>query len=817
MPHTPVRRPATGPPPGPRVPPDPLFPAVLAAVIALAAAVVAVTLLPLAGTLAAGVRRVNEQLAVLGEDFRRIRPFAERSLVYAADGEVLAALYQENRTEVALEDVSPVARKAVLAIEDDRFYEHGAVDATSVLRALVANLVAGEVVQGGSTITQQLVKNVFIEDPSQTLDRKLREAALAIRLEQRYSKDRILEMYLNRVYLGNGVYGIGTAAEFYFGVPAAELRLPQAALLAGMIASPETYDPLERPRAALRRRNEVLDRLAALGWVPRAKVERAKRRPLGLDRDAAAEQPGRWPFAVEYVRRLILDSPGGEFDALGATRRERARALFEGGLRIHTTFLPGWEEAAAAAVAARLPDPEGPDAAIVAVEAGTGAIRTMFSGRGYLRDPEPLDLVTAARQPGSSFKPFTLVAAFRAGVPPGKVYPSKAPYRDPRWNNDCHCVFNAEGRGDRGYLDLWAATEDSVNVVFAQLVLDLGPEAVVEAARDLGVTSPLDAVPSITLGAEEVSPLEMAAAYATLAGGGVRCEPFAVARIEDPRGRVLYRHRPECRRVLEADVANLVTAMLQRAVAGGTGRAAALPGRPVAGKTGTTQDYTNAWFVGYTRQVAAAVWVGFPEGQRPMDGYFGGPVFGGTVAAPIWHDFMARAVAGMPVEGFPPPPPPERAPVPDLLGLRGARAEEAVLAAGFTPLLEEVDAPEPEGTVVGQEPAAGTRIALGGLVRILVSTGRPPTVEVPDVVGLRGWRAVLALEEAGLVARVERTPVEDPAEQGVVLAQAPPAGERVPAGSEVTITVGEATGPGRPGAAEARPSDDHRRRGRAVG
>ncbi len=784
MPHPPVRRTATGPPPGP--PFDPLFPAVLAGVIVLAAAVVAAAFLPLAGTLALGVRRVNEQLAVLGEDFRRVRPFAERSVVYAADGEVLATLYEENRAEVSLEDVSPVARRAVLAIEDDRFYEHGAVDATSVLRALVANLVAGEVVQGGSTITQQLVKNVFIDDPSQTLDRKLREAALAIRLEQRYSKDRILEMYLNRVYLGNGVYGIGTAAEFYFGVPASELRLPQAALLAGMIASPETYDPLERPRAALRRRNEVLDRLAALGWAPAARVERAKRRPLGLDPSATAEQPGRWPFAVEYVRRLILDSPGGEFDALGATRRQRARALFEGGLRIHTTFLRAWEEAAQAAVAARLPDPQGPDAAIAAVDARTGAIRTMFSGRDYLREPEPLDLVTAARQPGSAFKPFTLVAAFRAGVPPGKVYPSKAPYRDPRWNNDCHCVFNAEGRGDRGYLDLWAATEGSVNVVFAQLVLDVGPEAVVAAAHDLGVTSPLDAVPSITLGAEEASPLEMAAAYATLANGGVRCEPFAVTRIVDPRGRVLYRHRPECRRVLDAEVANLVTAMLQRVVSGGTGTAAALPGRPVAGKTGTTQDYTNAWFVGYTRQVATAVWVGFPEGQRPMDGYFGGPVFGGTVAAPIWHDFMARAVAGMPVEGFPAPPPPERAPVPDLIGFPSGRAEEEVLAAGFTPLLERTDAAEPEGTVVGQEPAAGTRAALGGLVRILVSTGRPPSVEV----GLRGWRAVLALEEAGLVARVERTPVEDATQQGVVLHQSPPAGGSVPAGSEVTITVG---------------------------
>ncbi|HXF35600.1 MAG TPA: transglycosylase domain-containing protein, partial [Actinomycetota bacterium] len=775
VPPTPRGRAAVGGPPlRHRPPPGPLFPAVFAAVIVTAALLVAASLLPVVGTLAVGVRAVDRKLAVLGRDLRRIRPFAQRSVLYAADGKTpLAVLYEENRTEVPLADVAPIAREAVLAIEDDDFYEHGGLDATSVLRALVTNLVAGEVVQGGSTITQQLVKNVFIEEPSLTLDRKLREAALAIRLEQRYPKDRILEMYLNRVYLGNGVYGIGTAAEFYFGVDAADLRLAQAALLAGMIASPETYDPLQRPRAALRRRNEVLARMAALGWIPAPRAARAADRPLGVVADARSSQPGRWPFAVEYVRRLILASPGGEFDALGATRKQRARALFQGGLRIRTTFHPTWEAFADRAVMAELPDPRGPDAAVVAVDARTGAIRTMFSGRGYERAADPLDLVTADRQPGSAFKPFTLVAAFRAGIPPGKVYASRSPYRDPRWNNDCHCVVNAEGAGDRGYLDLWSATQHSVNVVFAQLVLDVGPSAVVEAAHDLGITTPLDAVPSITLGAEEASPLEMASAYATLANDGVRCTPFAVAEIRDADGDVLYRHRPRCHRVLDAGIARLVTAMLGGVVAGGTGTAAALGSRPVAGKTGTTQDYTNAWFVGYTRQVAAAVWVGFPEGQRPMDAYFGGPVFGGTVAAPIWGAFMSRAVAGMPILGFPAPPPPERTEVPDVVGQPVARARAAIEAAGLTPIVERVRSARPEGTVLSQDPAPGTRAVLGGAVRLRVSTGEPARVAVPDVVGLGEVRAVETLEEAGFAVQVERRTVEDPADVGRVLHRAP--------------------------------------------
>ena len=309
-----------------------------------------------------------------------------------------------------------------------------------------------------------------------------------------------------------------------------------------------------------------------------------------------------------------------------------------------------------------------PDTAIVSVDNATGAIRTMLSGRNYQKDQ--LNLADARRQPGSSFKPFTLVAAFRDGIPPGSVFSTKSPLYLPEWTgNDCSCVSNAEGAGDAGYENLWGATKDSINVVFAQLILEVGPDKVVKAAHDMGIASELPAVPSLTLGTADVTPIEMAAAYQTLANDGKHCESYAVSKVVDADG-VVYRHKPVCKQVVAPEIAHLVTAMLQGVVSGGTGTAAALGSWPVAGKTGTTQDYTNAWFVGYTRQVSTAVWVGFPGTPDPLSLYFGGSVFGGTLAAPIWHDYMLRVMAGMPAEGFPAPPPPAVR-----VGARRARAQ----------------------------------------------------------------------------------------------------------------------------------------------
>ncbi len=797
-------------PPGPdRLAPKrvvaPATPILVALVVAVGAMLVALVLLPLIGAAGLSVNAFRDRLDEAGVGRVRIPRFPERSVIYAADGSVLATVFlDENRRLVRLKNVAPVARDAVLAIEDDSFYEHGALNFPSLIRAAIANLAAGDITQGGSTITQQLVKNVIIDDPSQTFARKFQEAALAIRLERLYSKDEILALYLNEVYFGNGAYGIGTASETYFSKPPGKLKLREAALLAGLIRAPGRYDPVTREDAALARRNLVLDRMAALGLADPAKVERAKTKPLGLVEDAGPPEQRVEPFFVYFIRNLILDNETGEFDALGVTRNQRIHTVYQGGLRVYTTLDPAWQAHAQAAVdASEAIDPQrGPDASLVSVDATTGAIKTMLSGKDYERDQ--LDLVwRGRRQVGSAFKPFTLVAAFQNGFPAGKVYSSRSPQCGLEgWISESGCVSNAEGGSDRGYIDLWAATQGSVNVVFAQLALDVGPEAIVDAAHQMGITAPLDPVPSITLGVEEVSTLDMASAYGTLANDGVHCEAFAVARIEAPREdgpgyETLYRHKPRCEQAIDPDIAHLVTAMLQRVVAGGTGTAAQI-GRPVAGKTGTAQDYTNVYFAGYTPQMATAVWVGFPTGQVPMDTYFGRSVFGGTVAAPIWHDFMVRAMEGYAVEGFEGPPASQSGTVPDVVGLRSEEAQQVLAEADFTPIVEKVDSFQPVNTVLAQSPDGGSRLTLGGAVTIQVSNGKGEAVVVPRVKDLPESEAVAILEDAGLVAEVEYVPVDDRRLDGIVVSQTPigDGSKVVDLGSTVSIQVGVFDGGG---------------------
>jgi len=780
----------------------PLVPILLAVVIAVAAGLVALVLLPLFGAAGMGVNTVRDRLDAAGVGSVRIPHFPERSTIYASDGSELETIYlDENRKLVRLNKVAPIARKAVLAIEDDGFYEHGALNFPSMIRATLANLAAGEITQGGSTITQQVVKNVIIQDPSQTFARKFQEAALAIRLERRYSKDQILEMYLNDIYFGNGAYGIGTAADVYFHKPAAKLSLPEAALLAGLIQAPGADDPVTNEPAALARRNEVLDRLAELGWVPQARIDKAKASPIQLAPDVGVQRDKVEPFFVYYIRNLILDNETGEFDAFGKTRNQRVHTLYQGGLKIYTTLDPNWQNYAQQAVnASPMIDPKaGPDVSLVSVDTKTGAVKAMLSGKDYERDQ--LDLVwRGRRQVGSAFKPFTLVAAFENDFPAGKVYSSASPFCSPLWRSESGCVNNAEGGGEGGYLDLWSATQNSVNVVFAQLALDVGPEAIVEAAHQMGITAPLDAVPSITLGVEEVSTLDMASAYATLANDGVRCEPYAVARVELPgTQKPLYNHRPQCEQAIEPDIAHLVTAMLQRVVTGGTGTAAGLPGRPVAGKTGTAQDYTNVYFAGYTPQVATAVWIGFPFGQIPMDTYYGDSVFGGTVAAPIWRTFMEKAMQGSPVEGFEAPPAPQSGRVPDVLGLSSEEAQTTLAEANFTPIVEKVDSSEQLNTVISQDPGGGAKLPLGAGVHIQVSNGKAEPVLVPRVTGLTEKKAVAILEDAGLLAEVTYVDAVDPAQVGIVLIQIPIGNKAVDPGSTVAITVGRAPGTGATG------------------
>ncbi len=774
-------------------------------VIGLAALLVALTIYPAFGALVAAQDGFQQRLAEYDDDYRTIR-FPESSTIYwgSADGngrdpQVMTTVDAgENRKYVRLGKVSPVAQEAVLDIEDDKFYEHGPVDPEAILRAALTNYAAGEVQQGGSTITQQLVKQGIIGSSEQTFERKFQEMALAARMERELEKDEIFELYLNEVYFANGVYGIGTAAQYYFRHPASELRLAQAALLAGMIASPNEFDPIHNPKAAKTRRNVVLDRMAELGDISEKEAAKAKRSGLGLHVTKIKEKTQ--PFAVQYVTSQLLDPENHAFDdVLGTTREERERNLGKDGLSIYTTLDQDWIRAAQEAAANSLGLRAEKQAAIATVEVATGAIRMLMSGQNY--DREQRNLVVSqevdgqyqgVRQPGSAFKPFTLAAAFEEGIPPETRYSSKSPLKIPEWDNDCHCVQNAEPFSDSGNIDLWEASANSVNVVFAQLALDVGPENIADVAERMGITTPLAGHPSITLGSEEAAPLDMASAYATLADDGTHCRPFVISRIENGKGKTVYRHdiRQACKEAIEPDIARLVTQMLLGVVQHGTGTAAQLGGLPVAGKTGTSQDAADVWFVGYVPTYSTAVWVGIPRGRIPLpEGSYGG-----TVAAPIWHTYMQRILQGVKAGGeFEKPKEkirPEEDRVPDVVGMTKDDATAALEARGFEARINEVQDEGRRNQVLAQSPTGGAKATRGTVVTLDVSTGEPKAASVPDVVGMQQHEAEVALQSAGFGVHIVREVVADEGQNRVVLRQSPRAGQEVEDGSSVTITVG---------------------------
>jgi membrane peptidoglycan carboxypeptidase len=782
----------------------PLALLLLLPVVAVASGFAAIVLSPPFAGASFIVKEIDRRLTAAGADFTKIPRFPERSTIYANDGKtVLATVYLDNREIVELEEVSEIAQQAVLAIEDSDFYQHGPLDYSAMLRALVINYKEGGFVQGGSTITTQLVKNTLGLDPfDRSFERKFQELALAIRVEDRYTKDEILELYMNEVYLGNGTYGMGTAADFYFHKRPSQLKLPEAALLAGLIRAPADYDPIEDPDLAKLRRNDVINRMMALGWVEEERGEAAKLKPLGLAKKAGVSRLRRPPFFVSYLQDQLVADPEGVFGELGATERQRRRALFEGGLEIVTTLDPKWQRAAEkAANAPWSVAPHGfghsPEVAIVTVDNATGAIRTMLSGRNYARDAK--DFVTTGHQPGSAYKPFILAAAFEQGIPPTQVFDSTSPARFPGINQDgsTWVVDNAEGPGSRGLVDLWEATASSINVVFARLILEIGPSEVDDVTERMAALTAvkrnvrdIPGFASQATGSVEMSPLEMAAGFQTIANGGAHCIPYTIQSITRDSEQ-LYRHRKDCEQTIERDDANLITAMLRGVVNGGTATSAF--GRfgpwPVAGKTGTAQQNTNVWFVGYTKQVSTSVWVGFPGNPEPLTRYFGTDVFGGTIAAPIWVSYMNRVMSGLPSQGFPAPPEPERARVPSVVGLEMRDAIRELAQAGFRAEVDRVDSAEPEGTVVGQRPGPGTADE-GSIVILSVSNGVPPVVRVPDVVGMRQQEAGNALRAAGFRVGLAQEVTNNPNRVGRVLSQVPIAGRKAEVGSTVTITIG---------------------------
>ena len=580
-------------------------------------------------------------------DLDAAEPLAQRSRIHAADGTLLARIYQENRALVRFGAIPQVLIDAVLAAEDDRFFEHGGYDLRSILRAAIVNASEGEYVQGGSTITQQYVKNTFFTDPPKTLERKARELRLAIELERLYTKEQILERYLNTVYFGGGAYGVKAAAQTFFGHGLESLSLREAALLAGVIRSPSAYDPRDNPERALARRNLVLSRMVETGAIPERRARKVGRKGLGVPKDPPRATT-RQPYFVEAARRELLGDR-----RLGRTGDDRAHTLYKGGVTVTTTLEPDLQRAAEDAVRGVLNQPGDPEAALVAIRPKSGQIVAMVGGRSWKASQVNLALGTrgggSGRQPGSSFKPLALAAALESGFHLDDKFES-SPATFTLTGGETWTVRNAEG-GGYGDLPLGEALVRSVNGVYARLAMQLGGGAIASQAKQMGVRSKLSTYPSIVLGSMEVSVLDMAAAYATLANDGTAVRPTTIKSIRFPDGRLLKTEPDATQDVVSPGNAYLITKVMQEVVKRGTGQAANI-GRPAAGKTGTTNDYGDAWFVGFTPDLVAAVWVGYPKGRIPMTNVHGGRVYGGTLPAQIWRAFMLEAHEGVPVREF---------------------------------------------------------------------------------------------------------------------------------------------------------------------
>ena len=570
-----------------------------------------------------------------------------RSTVTAADGSILARLFRENRELVELEQISEEMIDATLAAEDARFFEHSGYDLKAIARAALVNLREGEVTQGGSTITQQYVKNVFFTEPAKTLERKARELRLSMEVERAYGKREILERYLNTVYFGAGAYGIKAAAETYFDHSQQTLSLHEAALLAALIKAPAIYDPRDHPKRAIRRRDYVIDRMEQLGTVSPTEAATAKAAPLGVVPDPPRIST-RQPYFVEAVRQEILRDR-----RLGQNRDARDRALFRGGLEIETTLVPRLQKAARRAVDSVLNQPGDPEAALVAIRPSTGQIVAMIAGRDWNVSQVNLALGRfgggSGRQTGSAFKPIVAAAALEAGISLDTLYQS-APAVFTFEHADPWTVHNSEGSG-AGLVPLDEAMVRSINGVYARLGLHLGPGTMATQAELMGVRSPLPPVPAIALGSAQLSVVDIAAAYATLANYGTAIEPTTIRRIRRADGSVLRSNQKRTEGAMSPGNAYLLTKVLEQVISRGTGTAAQI-GRPAAGKTGTTNDYVDAWFAGYTPDLVAAVWVGYPQGSIPMTSVHGIRVFGGTFPAQIWRAFMIEALKGVPSRPF---------------------------------------------------------------------------------------------------------------------------------------------------------------------
>jgi len=762
----------------------------LSSVVTALASFLAVSMLT--GVLAAGVAipvvGAGGTVARNGVDFFDDLPedltvgsLSQQSRILWADGTPMATFYYENRILVPLSSVAPVMRQAVLAIEDSRFYAHNGVDAKGIGRAFVSN-VQGNDPQGASTLTQQWIKNVLLDQARAAGDedaelalttddtgRKVREIKLALAVEEQYTKDQILENYLNIALFGDGQYGVQTAAQHYFGKSAADLTLWDSALLAGMISSPTFNDPVDYPDRAIQRRGLVLQRMLSLSMITQAQFDEANAVPLAAQLNVqtapnGCATAGTAGFFCDFVVKTILNDP-----VFGADIGVRQRLLYRGGLTITTTLDRTKQQQAQDAIWARVPADAaaagGAGQALTSVEAPTGRIVAMAQSRTY--DPNQ-DAATGGIsvnwntdkayggsggfQVGSTYKPFTLATWLASGRSLGEtVSANSRTYNQARdFTSSCSSLAgaaswtprNSEGR-DGGNISVLQATFNSVNIAYASMASELDLCAIRDTAVSLGVHradgGELQSNPSAILGSNEISPLSMASAYATFANNGIACKPIAIDSIVDGAGTALPRPEPACAQAIDPDVANGVAFALTQTVERGTARSGGGIGRPSAGKTGTTNDSTETWFVGFTPgQLATAVWTGTPysgeieslRGAR-IGGRRYGSVFGATISLPTYNQYMRAALEGAPVNEFARPvqrvETSEReggSVVPDVAGQDIDAAEESMRAADLraSPRFQE-DSDLPEGLVVRTEPAAGASVEPGTRVALVISNG----------------------------------------------------------------------------------------------
>lgn len=702
---------------------------------------------------------------------------ANSTLIYdsSPNPQTIAVLNSgETRILLTPEQVPEKMKHAVVVIEDERFYEHSGVDPVGLGRALLANFISGEVVEGGSTITQQYIKNSYVSSET-SVERKFREAIFAYELEQRWSKDMILSEYLNTIYFGNGAYGLQVAAQVYFNKGAPALTLSECALLAALPKSPIQYDPFTNPEAARSRRDLVLDRMLSHGMISREEHDEAASTPLPTAPFSVGPETSPAPYFVEYVKEQLINRYG-------------TRTTFDGGLHVYTSLDLQKQAAADAAVASVLNQPGDPSAALVSLEPATGYVRAMVGGLNF--ETQKFNAATQGhRQPGSAFKPFVLATALGKGISPGTTFVSEPKQISLGAGGAVWSVVNYDSVY-LGKVSLEKATVYSDNAVYADLMMKVGPEAVADTAHKAGINTSFSAQPAIALGGLDngVSPLELASAYGTFANGGQRvsgsidfdgngADPISIIKVMDSRGTVIDDNQPSKTMALDPVVAYYVNEVLKKVAMTGTNRWSNL-GRPVAGKSGTTEDHVDAWFSGYTPDLVTTVWVGYTDQRTPMQDIRGVRVTGGSWPSQIWRLYMDSALADVPARDFYKPPNanlvpldicvtsglaanpwcpkkerrsflpnvplpgkcnehlPHEVTMPAVASMRFGEAWKTIESLGLeVELVFRNDSSRPADLIVEQQPAAGTRMMQGKDKVKIVVAGPPGSVQIPEPLG----------------------------------------------------------------------------------